>query len=432
MGRNTPLNQKQKFLNKKTNIQKKLKNIFANYLSMVLFANYITFINYILDWPLVRLAGIRLYSFVDTFDVLRIIQCVDREVFNAEVNKECKFYYGSILVLISNGLKLNVDSGEVISWFLLISCTSIVGFLVALGTQKTIYKLIYITLILISPAISLLFERANLDILMFSLVVFSAYFYSTHRKKISILLLLITVLIKFYTLPLFFLIIIINLTKRNFVYVVFMLVGLLSVLTIELSKIPGILKLNGWMKFGIGVLFDFYPEQFNILVPESISVTTGFVLLFLTSYAIRKKMKPKDLEKSNFNLPDFTGSNFLNITCFWCLFIFLTCYFAGYNYDFRLIYLAIGSLKVFDLSFPKKFKYYFYTITPIALWGSIGIPGDNNFDEASTTLTEVLSGVIGLSGDLAIFFISAYILADSTFLIRNLLKVVSSRSGIFR
>ena len=143
-------------------------------------------------------------------------------------------------------------------------------------------------------------------------------------------------------------------------------------------------------------------------------------------------MKSKVLEKSNLNLPDFTGSNFLNITCFWCLFIFLTCYFAGYNYDFRLIYLAIGSLKVFDLSFPKKFKYYFYTITPIALWGSIGIPGDNNFDESSTTLTEVLSGVIGLFGDLAIFFISAYILAGSTFLIRNLLKIVSSRSGISR
>ena len=116
MGRNTPSNQKQKFLNKKTNIQKEFKNIFANYLSMVLFANLITFVNYILDWPLVRLAGIRLYSFVDTFDVLRIIQCVDRDVFNAEVNKECKFYYGSILVLISNGLKLNVESGEVISW----------------------------------------------------------------------------------------------------------------------------------------------------------------------------------------------------------------------------------------------------------------------------------------------------------------------------
>ena len=429
---NKPLNQKQKFYDKKANIKKVFKHFFVNHLSIVLFANLITFANYALDWPLVRLAGVRLYSFVDTINVLRMIQCVDQEVFNNEVINECKFYYGSILILISNGLKLNIESGELISWFLLISCTSLIGFLVALGTQKIVYRLLYLTVLLASPAISLLFERANLDILMFIIVVFSAFFYSKQRKKISILLLLITVLIKFYTLPLFFLIVIINLTKRNFVYAVIMLVGLLGVLTIELNKIPGILKLNGWMKFGIGVLFDFYPEQFNILVPESISITIGFALLFLTSYAMRKNMKPKVLVKSNLKLPDFTGSNFLNITCFWCLFIFLTCYFAGYNYDFRLIYLAIGSLKVFDLNFPKKFKFYFYSMAPIALWGSIGIPGDNNFDESSTTLTEVLSGVIGLSGDLAIFFIAAFILAVSTPLISKLLKVFNSRSGMSR
>ena len=71
-------------------------------------------------------------------------------------------------------------------------------------------------------------------------------------------------------------------------------------------------------------------------------------------------------------------------------------------------------------------------MAPIALWGSIGIPGDNNFDESSTTLTEVLSGVIGLSGDLAIFFIAAFILAVSTPLISKLLKVFNSRSGMSR
>jgi hypothetical protein len=427
---NKPLNQKQKFYTKKSNIKKVFKNVFVNHLSIVLFANLITFINYALDWPLVRLAGVRLYSFVDTIDVLRIIQCVDREVFNDEVNKECKYYYGSILVLISNGLKFNIQSGELISWFLLISCTSIIGFLVALGTQKIVYKLLYITVLLISPAISLLFERANLDILMFAIVVFSAFFYSNQRKKISIVLLLITVLIKFYTLPLLILVVIINLTKRNFVYAFIMLAGLLGVLTIELSKIPGIFKLNGWMKFGIGVLFDYYPEQFGMLVPESISTTIGFVLLFFTSYIIRKKMKPKVLENFNLKSSYFTGSNFLNITSLWCLSIFLTSYFAGYNYDFRLIYLAIGTLLVFNLNLSNKFKFYSYSITLIALWGSIGIPGDNNFDESKTTLTEILAGAIGLTGDLAIFFIAAYILASGTLLINQLLQNSNSSSGL--
>jgi len=230
-----------------------------------------------------------------------------------------------------------------------------------------------------SPGIWLLFERGNFDELIFILVALAALTFRTKYDWLGVILVGMTALMKFYTLPLFVILVLLQLRKSFRVVFLIGIIPLTLYLYSLISKIPAF-PTTWFVSFG----FKFPGEYLDLLLRREISPTyitnkTAMLLLsiavFLISLFVMKTLKLIPELKTR----DIT----LNPTIVDRLFIFGSitfgsCYFAGMNYDYRLIFLAlIVAISPAALENDRKSR-IFISLGLLALWMSsfsFGLPG---------------------------------------------------------
>jgi len=298
---------------------------------------------------------------MDQEAVLKSAVCFERignEVYRTDVTpRECgSFVYSVELLRFLNILKLP-DLGAYILGTSFLWLTVIVLCCIFFLTKnlKKLDKAIGLAAFM-TPGIWLLLERGNYDELIFILAFVASLFLATKYQEVGLFLLLLTSLIKFYTLPIF--LVSIFFLKRKFSKIAFSLIAVL--VTFYLLNLINQIKTfpNTWfISFGL----DSLGLYANLFLQEIISpdmrlpriVVSGVGLSFLViSYICLSKYGHFAKFKFNVDPPKESIQNLYLIM----LGIFLSCFFAGMSYDYRLIYLAVLIALTPTIFAPSGFK----------------------------------------------------------------------------
>ena len=371
-------------------------------------------VNAYFGWPIVKLSGM---TFNEYADLAAIIQsgsiCAGKLDFLGYINllqplpENCGGYiYGRPL------LALLALSAIPISWtiplaiLLGITVVILIAHLIAptLGSNKV--KIALAIVAVFSPGVFLLFERANFDLLMLIGVVSGAYSWSKGRFFLGLFLVGLTSVLKYYTVPL--LLIAPFLFGRNRKQVVSGAIISVSITLYaawdfsQLPRVPGV----GTAQFGWAVLPSFFSQagldfsQAGLDLSSTLSIGLGIVMPLVMGFYVFRYSKKQGYDLTLGSLFRFTNLSsslpFITLST-----VFVSCFFAGLNYDYRLIFLAIPAVILLQRATGSNISLYLLNASLlVALWGSATLGA--GLDLWSDQLDFVVLG-LQLAGDIMVF-----------------------------
>lgn len=341
---------------------------------------YLFFIvlNWYTDWLVLRISDLHLLpNFNDLRLVLASSDCASSFgylTFSGNISKACTYNYGFSLIRFFHVLGFTADQADVIGFlFLTLMISALVLIHLKLGPSSSFENLIIFS-ILMSPISTFLIERANFDILIFVFVVAGSLLLSRNKTKLGLLAIFMSSLIKFYTLPLLFLVFLFknSLFNRLFGLFLFLLGSSIAVHDIRLIQAGFSFPRNCSASFGNPVLFVCFREA-GIDIPNQIQNLLGIFLFTVVSLIL---FNLKFREKYSFKI--YRKIILINQK-FDVLYIstsvtFLICFFSSVNVDYRLIFLAYPALKEVLCCKENKHKYFLFSVLILAFWF-----GDNAF-----------------------------------------------------
>jgi hypothetical protein len=298
------------------------------------------------SWSTLKSSGVRgSGDYIDQTSVLNSATCFKKfgsDIYKTDLEQaNCGgFIYSLELLRVLNFFDLTTkDSfflGTVFMW-LTISTMCLVFFIIR-NYGKTHYAIALIACL--SPGVWLLLERGNYDEFVFCLVVAAGILLGSKRQFLGVVILGLTVLIKFYTLPAFlFSILMLNSKKTR--RLLLLLAVPLFLHTLNLILLVPAFPSTWNVSFGLksfGLYLEFAAQRLidlSFTIPPVLTLIPGLVLLiFFTLLMMRHGIQPSmRVEESAKTLKIRRLYNLI-------LVVFLSCYFAGMNFDYRLIYLS--------------------------------------------------------------------------------------------
>jgi len=311
-------------------------------------------------------------NYADLASVLNAAECYERigdSVYSTV--DTCGYQYGIFLLRFINLFNLNSISLELLGGaFFLIVFLILLG--VAVYSASTNLQASVIFILVISPGPWLLFERGNFDLLILILVSLAVLFVNSRLSILGILLIALTALMKFYTLPLLLLYIVIE--KRLYSRIIAgASFGLITPLVLfDISRVPNFPNPT-FSAFGLpspGLWLNFFAWRFDVPVelngPLQYLVGSLFFfggVFFMYFSRFRKKFSFAPL--SSHSGSDLSKNAFLFFSC-----LYLFCFLAGMNFVYRLIFLLL-SLVLLNVIFPSSHvSRWFLTVQIAALWST--------------------------------------------------------------
>jgi hypothetical protein len=297
------------------------------------------------SWAGLQASGIRGSSnYIDQESVLNSANCfkeIGIEVYKLDAPNGCGgFVYSIELLRILNFFHLSSLSSELLGAAYMWLTVAALCSLFFLMKNRGRLDILVAAFAFVSPGVWLLLERGNYDELVFILVLISSYLLASRYQELGIALLAITALMKFYTLPVF-LISILFLKRKNsrilFGWIAFPIIIYIVFLIKQVAIFPSTWNIS----FGLDSLGHytnlFLKERIlgDLQLPGIAMTLTGVCVIAFWMFCLTKI---KLTHKTKWN---FQGVNrrvmiiYTNMTT-----IFLSCFFAGMNYDYRLVYLA--------------------------------------------------------------------------------------------
>jgi hypothetical protein len=377
------------------------QNVTAFSLSLVVFIFYLLQLKY--SWVGLRISGIRGPSdYIDQEAVLKSARCfkeIGMDVYKVNtIPSGCGgFVYSIELLRILNFFQLSNISSNILGVIFMVITTlclcSIFFHIKYFGKNENLIALFAA----LSPGIWLLMERGNYDEVIFILTIIASAFLASKFQEFGMILLLVTVLIKFYTLPAF-LVVIFFLKRRNS-KIFFGTVAIpVTLYTLFLIKQVVTFPSSWYVSFGLkslGSYIDFFVNERiskNFQLPGIFMTIIGLCFLITSIVVLLKFRLDPDIKLSADLLKDCTAATYMMM-----LVIFLSCFLVGMNYDYRLIYLAI-LVSLTPLVFSKN---RFRTVTTLSGFGALVL----------STFTLGLRGVpvvaIQFAGDIFLYFFVA-------------------------
>lgn len=295
-------------------------------------------LNFVTNWKIVSAFGLESpRRFFDTWQVLKSADCfksIGWNIYNTIDTDIChNYYYGSSLIrflrILNFGVHINLVVGIVFLFFLAISIS---GYF---QTNSRSDLLIFL-LVISSPAVSLLAERGNFDILIFALFTLALTLISNGIPKFGFIILCVASLFKFYTLPLTILISLLPEFRRIRAFTIPLVFLTTIVCFTDLQKLRAISIDIPNGTFGLSEP-GLYLKRLGFDVSHNLAIIVGafsIFLLWLTLCFVNRKIYVfeslfKDVSSGEIRLLEFAGA-----------IIFLSCFFIGVNFDFRLIFLV--------------------------------------------------------------------------------------------
>jgi hypothetical protein len=300
----------------------------------------------IFSWPLVKSSGWGGSSpFIDTRSVLHAAKCsadIGWDIYNPLKWEDCGYIYGTHLIQILRSLSLGPDYTNHIGWFFIIVYSVISGYVLSSLVNLSKLQQASCIFVLVSPGSMLLLERGNFDVLIMLLLFMAAISLSAGRMILGMILISLSALFKFYTLPLLFIACFqLRTSRAKILGLVFSFFTSFLVLK-NLSLIKGEFPSNVMASFG-NQIPGLYLDYAGIPTSRVSSEILGFVLLILAGISIllfSRGIIPM-IQKSL--ILQERNNLYLQVQL---LFIstFLICFFAGVNYDYRIPFLTIPLL----------------------------------------------------------------------------------------
>jgi len=331
---------------------------------------------YFSQWSLLKvqnnLGGGPIYR--DLESVLIAARCYERIGDSVYSTVEtCGYQYGIFLLQFIQFF--NLDSINLVllgGFFVLLVFLILLG--VAVFSVRTTRQAVVAFLLVASPGPWLLFERGNIDILIIPLISLAAVFINSRLSIVAIILIAVTALMKFYTLPLLLVYILIE--KRVFLRIVaaISIFVVTPIILYDISRVSVEFPNPTFVAFGLpspGLWLNFFAWRFDVPIelqgPQLYFL--GYLIFFSCVYLmyfspLRKKFSFEPL------LPSAGHTLGKNLFLLFSS-VYLFCFLAGMNYDHRLTSLII-SLLLLNVVFPKnRPSRWFLSVQIGALWATI-------------------------------------------------------------
>jgi hypothetical protein len=254
-----------------------------------------------------------------------------------------------------------------------------------------------LSLAMASPSIALLFERSNFDLLIASMIILSAMFFAHNSQKVGFGIIAVTAMLKIYTLPLLWLTAALRTFQPKRLWVVGIGVTATVIALFDLWRIQGIPQ-GGQVQFGAPV-FVHYFEYFGLFHFSVMALVFGFTLPALIAVVFwRLGIKVRPLWTSDVSKGKSSSQELLLV---FSAVVFLSCYFAGLSFDYRLIFLLIaGFLFIKSSPLGTVGHAVLWILLILAMWGggAFGL----GLTQGSASGWKILVGAFQLLGDLAI------------------------------
>jgi hypothetical protein len=409
-------------------------NKFVYFLFCSMILAILTGIHFLSNWWVFRISGTReikireTSNFSDLEIIMSFLPCyrlIENDVYQTDDNFECHkgYMYGIMLLRVFNFLKLDLIPIGLVATFLLTIFLLGLGAVASSFTQKNKLHLWFVILIIFSPGTWLAIERANLDILIIFMLLVASQCLSRGFEISGILIVCFSSLLKFYTLPLVLVLIVISHRMKTKVLGSIAFLVILPMVVVDISAItnPGFPS-TWYISFGVrssGLYLNLLLEQLGLekYLLNSIEVQLLSYVIFSVACILIVKLNKSNLltfRKVLFDRSKFQTLRYPdNLVCIFGV-TFISCYLAGMSFDYRLIFLGVAGVEFIRksnlLNLKMKGKYFFLAVS---LWfsGSF-LP--------STSL--ILSGIFQVIGDIAILFISAFFIAACTLEIKSKIR----------
>jgi hypothetical protein len=343
-------------------------------------AAYLVFIllNWFSDWLILRISDLHL---VPNFNDLRLVlassDCASGFgyfTFSENISKACNYNYGFSLIRFFHVFGIKFDHANVIGFLFLTLMISILVLIHLKLGARSVFENAIIFLILMSPISAFLIERANFDILIFAFVVVGSLLISGSKTNLGLLAIFIASLIKFYTLPLLFLVFLFksSLFNRLFGLFLFLLGTSVAVHDIRLIQAGLSFPRNCSASFGNPVLFVCFREA-GIDIPNQIQNVLGIFLFIIVSLILFNLNFKETYSFKIYRRISLIGRK-CDVLFISTGFTFLICFFSSVNVDYRLIFLAYPALKEILTCRETKRRIFLFSMLILAFWF-----GDNAF-----------------------------------------------------
>lgn len=312
------------------------------------------------NWWTLRISGMRGFSnYIDLNAVLVWAACfkkIGNDVYLGDDSTCSGYLYGSTLLRLVNFLRISESYTNHIGIILIILLSITFGFFLVRKENSILIRFALIAT-LYSPGIWLLLERGNIDSVIFLLVFGSCLAYIKNRRLIFILGISVSAIFKFYTLPLLFLSAFI---VKNIKYKIVSIISFIvctTIIILDIARIDSDFPKTWYASFGnpvLGKWLNLFIERFNFSFNSIGMIATNFLgfLLFLLVTRLLWKFKKITIKfQSKNNSSRYFSLEEIFMVCFGT--VFLSCYFAGMNYDYRLVFLSgfLAAYLVYDYPF---------------------------------------------------------------------------------
>ena len=382
-------------------------NLLRIQVSMVLITYLFFTIQVITDWSLVRISGLKGRQYGDSYQVISAATCDQNGIsklyeFKPE-SPECYYTYGRALIKVVQFLQISVADLTIIAITAIILTLSICASQIFQTINRK--NLIISVLATCSPGVWLLLERGNFDWIIFFLVFLAGYASKKDYQIVSAILILITALFKFYTFPLILIPLLLSPRReRYFVLAAAMFVLPFCIIDFRNADV-GSLVFTLTASFGvnwIGLLINAIHERSGLLatlVPiEALILGVLITLVFL--FVLHKAYTESNLRTISIKSGIHTDPIFLMFS-----FTYISCYLAGSNFDYRLIFLVGVIVRMLSLlgKFELSHVWLFTLLT--SLWLTYAFFGFSN------VFTESLR-LIGNMSQYVLFFMLTFLFKD--------------------
>lgn len=245
--------------------------------------------------------------------------------------------------------------------------------------------------VLCSPPILLLAERGNFDIPMLLLVIFASILFSRNYQVWALVPLSLSVLLKFYTLPLFIFYFILNDTKRRKLSTLIVGVIVSVRVALDLRLIQSTFPSGFSWKFGSSIWARYLSQLKSEAYGEVFAHLTGLaillVFLLLTTMAMNKLRVLQ---------PSKIGVERKEKILFYSLFVtHFSCFMLGVSFDYRLVFLIMASLVYLKLLYVRNDAHSFLVIglTITSAWLTYPSSGLEPLGDVATEALTVILGI---------------------------------------
>ena len=319
-------------------------------------------------------------NFQDSWQVLKSADCygsIGLAVY--QVNNQCMLYvYGRPLLWILNFFNLGASQASLLGIVFLIILAFTLGYVLKLPKIENKYRIILTIIVLFAPPVLLLGDRANFDTLIVGSIFLSLSLIRSHKYAYSIIVIFVVTLFKYYTLPLLIFLVFISKSWRVKLLGTFLTAASIFSIYRDLSITEFKFKSdNPHLTFGIGHEF-LYSAKYNRLSWISdhsqlfgtieIAILVVSCILLLNRYVQLDSFREANLDVKSLY--------------FMSTIVVLTCYFSGFNADYRLIFFVISAFSLITIFQDQTdFRNLLLAILILTLWltfpsGDLEIIGD--------------------------------------------------------